>query len=178
MHEIMPLLAVESNSLRGCAALLAFHSLFYWECGNPGINRPRLQVACGHGTEAEYCPLANIHSGTNRSARTNPRVGAQAHGEGNEWERRVVVIVRGSANITLLGNDGVRPHGHQRRVINLRLVAQGHPVGAQEIPRSPDPGPGINMAVGPERSPETAQQKSTPGVEGSRRCAKQERAAD
>jgi hypothetical protein len=72
MTESMADLGVESNSLRGVTALLTFHSLFYRLRWNACVDRPWLQIACGHRTEAKHRPFAYIHSRGNRSAGAHP----------------------------------------------------------------------------------------------------------
>jgi hypothetical protein len=85
--------------------------------------------------------------------------------------------MRGPANVSLLGNDGMRSHGHRRRVINFRLVGKGYSVRAHQIPWSPYPGLRIKMTIRTQLGAEASQKKSAPGVKGSRRSATQERAA-
>jgi hypothetical protein len=166
--------AVEFNSLRGWRAWLASHSLLHRLCRNSGVNRPRLQITRGYRTQAKHRTVAQVHSRGDRSTGTHPRVGAQFHRKGNKWERWVVVVVRGPANVSLLRNDSVRSHGYRRRVIDLRLVAQRNPVSAQEIPGCPYARPWIEMAVGAKPGSEATQEKSAPGMKGTGRGPKQE----
>ena len=134
-------------------------------CGNSGVNGPGLKISRGHRTQAEHRSLTDVHPRRDRGAGTDPGIGAQAHGKRDERERRVVVVMRGPANVSLLGNDRVRSHGDRGRVINLRTVAQGCSVGADQIPRSPYPRPGIEMTMRTKPGAEATQQKSTPGSE-------------
>src|ERR1700722_2976418 len=116
--------------LRGSTLFLASHSPLDGSCRNAGVDRPGLQISRGYRTEAKHGSLADVHSRRHRITRTHPGICAHTHGEGNEWEGRVVVIVRGAADVGLLRNDGVRPHGYGRRVIYLRLIAQRRTIGA------------------------------------------------
>jgi hypothetical protein len=177
MQENIPALAVEFNSLRGWRAWLPSFSPLYRSCRNSGINRPRFQITCGYRTQSEYRALAHVHSRADRSTGTHPRVGAQAHRKRNERERWVVVVVRGPANVTLLRNDGVRSDGYRRRVIDLRLVSQRNAVRAQEIPGRPYARLRIKMTMRAKRGSEATKEKSTPGMKGPGRSAKQERPA-
>ena len=152
--------------MRRRAALLSSHSLLHRLCGNSGVNGPGLEISRSYRTEAEHCSLTDVHSRRDRGAGTDPGVGTEAHGKRDEGERRVVVVMRGPTNVSLLGNDGVRSHRDRGRVINLRIVTQGCPIGADQIPRSPYPRPGIEMTMGTKPGTEATQQKSTPGVKG------------
>jgi hypothetical protein len=158
-------LATESKSLRGWGAGLASRSLSHRLCRNPGVHRPRLQITRGYRTQAEYRTLPHAHARRDGSTGTHPGIGAQAHRKGNERKRGIVIVVRGTTNVSLLRNDGVRSHGHRRWIINLRLVAQGNPIRAQKIPWRPDPSLWIKMAIRSELSPEGAQEKGAPGME-------------
>jgi hypothetical protein len=140
-------LGVEFDSSRGRTALFSSDSLLHWLCGNPGVNGPGFEISRSYGTETEYCSLTDVHSRRDRGPGTDPGIGTQVHGKRDEGESRVVVVMRGPTDVSLLRNDGMRSHRDRRRVVNLRIIAQGCSVGAEQIPRSPYPRPGIEMTM-------------------------------
>jgi hypothetical protein len=162
------------SSTHNVAGLFSRRPALYRSSWSAGIYRPGFQISRSHGSQAEHRSVAHVDSGRDRSPRAHPGVGAHVHGKGNQGEGWVVVIVRSSANVSLLGNDGVRSHADQRRVVYLRLIAHGNPVGTHQIPGSPHPGVGIKVTIRSQRGAEAAQEKSTPGVKGARRPAIQE----
>ncbi len=164
--------------VRSLRSAFAWYTRLDGDCWNPGVYRPGFKIASGDGAQAEHRTLTHIHSWRNRRARTHPAISTEAHRKRDERKRWIVVVMRSAANVSLLRNDGVRSHLNGRGIVDLRMVAQGHAVCAQQIPRGPDARLRIKMAMRSQLSSETAQQQRAPGMERSRRCAVQKRPAD
>ena len=172
-NENMFTLRVESNSLRDC--MPGPYALLHRKRRHPGVHHPWFQVARCYRAQREYRPLTHVHSRRNRSACAHPGVSTQRHGIRDQRKRRIVVVMGGAANVSLLRNNGVRTHGHQRRVVNLCFIAQRNAVRADQVPRRPDARLGIKVAIGAQLCAKAAQQQSSPAVQGARRKTKQKR---
>ena len=80
----------------------------------------------------------------------------------------MVIVVRGAADIAILREDDVGVDLDGRGIVDLYAVRCGNVVGADEIPRRPDFGGGIEVAVVAKFSAEEAEECGAPGMEGPR----------
>src|SRR6202040_3028193 len=95
-------------------------------------------------------------------------------GTGDQRKGRIVIVVRGTTEISLLGNDCMTAQRNGFGVIDDRLVRYGSLVVTGQIPRRPDAPPAVNMAILSELGPETAEQKCSPAVTRARRRTKKQ----
>lgn len=72
------------------------------------------------------------------------------------------------AEVCLLRDDGMDAKMHFARVVDNRIICDGRPVVAAQIPGSPDPALRINVAVPADTCPEQAEQPAAPGVKRTR----------
>ena len=110
-RSLRPRRAAGAQASRGVPRLSDCSSL-YRSGRNATIHRPGREVFGRNGAEGENRPVAEVHARLHGGPRAYPRVGAELNGISVQRERRVLVIVRGPADVSLLRDDGVRSHMH------------------------------------------------------------------
>lgn len=93
-------------------------------------NRRSFADAPSHGGQSENGALAYIDARGNRSSGTNPCIGLDCHLVRKEREVRIVVIVRCTAKVSTLRQDGVRSNAYWRRIVDFGMVGSGDVVCA------------------------------------------------
>jgi hypothetical protein len=144
-------------------------ALFYFGGGGAGVYAPWFEIARCDGGEAEDCTFADVDSGCDAGAGADPGVGADFHRVGEKREGWIVEVMRGSAEVGVLREDGVGSEMDRSGVVDFRVITRSDLVGADEVPRSPDARAWIEVAVRSDLGAEETEKHGSPCVKGTRR---------